>query len=600
MMIPLLYVISALLAGCIETSVEAVGNEDSADTCPSAGTVAKVSESEINVADSCWTPSDEWAPSGVGTVLELDASPMRADAVIASRFIDINDDGSINGTDPMQMAVVWLHPNGEGEVHIYSHEGDSLAVPKRVFDAAYVVAGDWDPAGESGTELQIVSIQVGVESILTSAGLVDSGWSVDIDEIDPVAPSMVAQDSVAGVLLVNGRYIFDQSGAVVLVLDDSGLGDSIGYALPVDLNGDGDVEYIGTEDHGNGIHFFDGSGDFRRTCLREVGGRFFKAVAPADVDADGVGELVAFGDGRAVRCTSEGELELDSSTNVGTADMVAVVQLDEDAFPEFVLGDRDYIYAFSHEFEEAWRTARTGGGGCVPLSGVDLDGDGRHEILAMEGEMLNILSPQGESLLHVGNAGSSTSCGRQPVVADIDADGLAELVVSTGSTLRVMEPLGGGWRVKGAEFPWSGRGRRSGDRGLAGEVSDLGRGSDGVYFNALEPGAPAGADIGVEIVDVCRENCGGDSVVTMNMWNSGAADVDGPVVLSLVAGDDTLVWSHVIDEIRSGQSLEIVAGIGVGLEDGSPLSLTFEGGIDLTDCGSAQDQSIYELDECLH
>ena len=85
--------------------------------------------------------------------------------------------------------------------------------------------------------------------------------------------------------------------------------------------------------------------------------------------------------------------------------------------------------------EVRWTTAIDDPSGATGVSGADLDGDGRPEVVHADSAELRVLDGRTGRVRHRAPNHSRTRT-ESPVVADVDADGSAELVVASGSEHR--------------------------------------------------------------------------------------------------------------------------------------------------------------------
>jgi hypothetical protein len=240
--------------------------------------------------------------------------------------------------------------------------------------------------------------------------------------------------------------------------------------------------------------------------------------------------------------------------------MLAVAELDGDPEPEILVND-DYVGLFALETDLSIKWTWSLGtryGIYYPFSVADLDNDGLHEVLVHADEDLRVLGPDGVERTAVNIADDWYGCATsQPIVADIDGDGLAEILLAD-QDLVVVTNGDGGWTLPEADHPWSGLDRFPGDRTVDGGVpaptawwTDPGQN----VWQGLPAGGVGTADLGVDIVDVCVDDCEGDAVVTVQVANSGMAAVVEAMTVE--------VWSIDSAELLATTELPPTLGAGV-------------------------------------
>ncbi len=206
-----------------------------------------------------------------------------------------------------------------------------------------------------------------------------------------------------------GRYLaFSQIGAI---------------SFAIDLDGDGVQEIIA----GNTIYDADGS----QRCQTGKDDGF---PAAADLDMDGVGEVVTVGNGmvRIVRddCSMVDEWTLDGAENGGPP---TIADFDGDGVPEIGAASATAYSVYEADGTRLWSATITDAISFTSGSSVfDFDGDGRAEVVFADETTLWVFDGATGAVRIEDGRHSSRTLHEYPVVADVDDDGRAEIVVPNG------------------------------------------------------------------------------------------------------------------------------------------------------------------------
>ena len=286
------------------------------------------------------------------------------------------------------------------------------------------------------------------------------------------------------------------------------------------------------------------------------------AFAIGDLDGDPEGEFVVANAGIVAVCGADGALLAETTVAVGGTDAIGLAQLDDDALPEILLGQTlpdasaTVVIALDTDLTPLWTTPVVTGGSHLPFAVADLDGDGRHEVIARRDTGVSILAPDGTILVELEIPSADFGAGYNPVVVtDIDGDGRAEILVGgMDPNLVVLENAAGGWPVRNAQDWWPGMDHFPGDRALDGSLPPgssahwLGEGTN--VWQGLPAGAPDLPDLGVD-AEACSEDCE-TTVILARVSNHGRADAPGPVSVELVRADGAVLASATVDAVPSG------------------------------------------------
>ncbi|MFH1502572.1 MAG: C25 family cysteine peptidase [Candidatus Eisenbacteria bacterium] len=172
----------------------------------------------------------------------------------------------------------------------------------------------------------------------------------------------------------------------------------------------------------------------------DTGGSPVAALALADVDSDGLLEVIAAGE--SVRCIGaesgfDAGWDVDLGTNVVS---LAVSDTDGDGVPEVLVGSSGGTVGLVAAGSLVWSRAVSGTPGSSS-SIADIDGDGAPEILlGTDGGYLYVLTPEG--LDYVSPIPVGGAC-LTPFVADLTGDGALEVAVCSSEGLVYAFSFGG-------------------------------------------------------------------------------------------------------------------------------------------------------------
>lgn len=395
------------------------------------------------------------------------AVPGYAWRVSTGRFLDTNGDGLVDIQDSQQ---IWAHTE---HGHVFIDPTGQVAAP--------VLPDDWRSSGQvidldpltGGSEYWTVSYLLGGGARISrfdQAGLLTqtavpqvegqgNAWFADLDG-----------DGVVEVITSTAiRSAHD--GALVAQLDGIAATDDAARPITADLDLDGAHEILAFH-HELGARFYAPNGQVLATCWPPTADWSVASAAVGQFDGDPGGEVVFAGEEFVALCDSDGTL-LDSV--VTTADqppMVGLAELDGDAAPEVIVGDPSALLVYDDDLTFMWSVGPGAFWSMNGFSVADLDGDGYHEILLVDGDPAELVILAGDGTLRasipVPGVGSWEA---QPLVTDLDGDGLAEIVLPTMYGVQVFDNGAGGWAVPESELPWSGLDRFPGSRDATGALT---------------------------------------------------------------------------------------------------------------------------------
>ena len=318
----------------------------------------------------------------------------------------------------------------------------------------------------------------------------------------------------------------------------------VGYHTVIaDLDGDGLQEVI----TGRTIYDANGSALCGFSSEEEDG---FAAVA--DLDLDGVGEVVSIGGGvgRVIEldCTVTATFTLVGGGNGGPP---TIADYDTDGVPEIGVAEADTYSVYEADGAVLWSMPVDDASSHVTGSVVfDFEGDGRPEVVYADESRLWVFDGMtGAVRLEDANHASRT-LHEFPTVADVDGDGQTEIIVPCGgghagenqNGLYVLGSASGAWvpsRQVWNQHAYS----------ITNVGDDLSIPSSPTpnwpTYNNFRSGdlMPAGGGLaadGVPLAEVCLDECElGRIVVYLRLGNSGAGGMRYGVPVSLYAEDIT-------------------------------------------------------------
>lgn len=245
------------------------------------------------------------------------------------------------------------------------------------------------------------------------------------------APALADMDGDGSVEVVVGSTVLAGADGSLLWQGEEGVGaypvhPEVGFhSVPLDLDLDGKKELV----TGRTLYTHEGSVACSFPETTDDG-----FVAAADLDLDGVGEVVSVGGGR-VRiferdCSVQAEWLLSGGGNGG---MPTVADFDVDGAPEIGVADAGTYSVYEPDGTLLWSQPVQDASSHMTGSLVfDFENDGRPEVVYADETRLWIFDGQtGEVRLEDTNHASRT-LHEYPTVADIDNDGSTEIIVPCG------------------------------------------------------------------------------------------------------------------------------------------------------------------------
>lgn len=539
------------LLGCIQNGLKGAGDGDgvgdSGDSYLGSDTERSDSVDDTSASSCSDAPTDANVPSAATCASSFDgdlrvrwtAATQHAAGIVAVA----------PATDDPSPLNIWIQ-EGSGVYGLYSADGARISEELPGDSPLRASTADLDP-GQPGAEYFIsfydvewegpehVGLVNATSSLLWQAdvsfGVTNLPWLADL-EGDGRPEALLGNsvlDATNGQVLgqLEGIDVFEDLQDVAADLDGDGIDTivSAGWEAPIEVS------------------YFHPDGTRYATCFTSEEHSEHVVFGVANLDEDREGEVVAAGTGFVVVCDSDGTLLAESDLGAVTPALVGIGELDGDAGVEIVISGSNGIVAADADLTTKWTYGdhEPNNSPWYAFSLADLNGDGAHEVLVHDEDILVVLDGASGSVaaslllpeaIFLGNNWKS-----QPVVADADGDGTAEILVSDQLLVCVEDGTGTGWVVEGAGNSWPGPDHFPGDRDSHGAIPApsmpwLTPGQN-VWQGLAAPGIVARAELGVSITDVCVESCETNAVVTVEVFNSGLVDVATAVTVSLLRSD---------------------------------------------------------------
>ena len=368
-----------------------------------------------------WSMSDLVSPGGSSMV-----------APLVGQLTDDNGDGVVTNADTPDILVASSDPLNAGGDAIWIVNGDGLSLPL----AIYEVQTPWGPAWPTWVnQMALGDVDAdGVPDIV--GGLYYDGqcrliaftadgeltWAAHdiVTGCGHSAANIADLDGDGSPEVIFGSTIVNGADGSIRGQGPVGSGEGTGLGGPhsfgIELDGVPPMEVIA----GNTVLDPDGN------VICQTGGPDgFPAVA--DLDGDGLGEIVITGNGTV------GVWEHDCSAKAswsGLGGPAALADLDGDGLPEIVTAGRERVRAFEMDGTLLWGAEHSdGSSGVCGVSAFDFDGDGASEVITVDQDWTRILDGGTGQVLYFDFERASITVNEYAVVADVDGDGSAEVIV---------------------------------------------------------------------------------------------------------------------------------------------------------------------------
>ena len=356
-----------------------------------------------------WTPDDTWTSSVV--------------TPLVVNLTDDDDNGTVDLCDIPDIVVVtydpdqtWPRRQGFNGGRISVLDGATGALHYHtdhpISHATNPAAGDIDNDGS----VEIVTMSQTELVAFEADGTLS--WAVPRPEgVTDIQTAVALADlnNDGEVEIIAGASIHAGADGTLLEL----LPRTAAIAIPVDLDGDGDLEIIENYSawHHDGTVYWDKPG----------GETWMSFTAVADLDGDGLPEVVGAESGAA---NPGFVFEHDGTIAVIRGSLrspPAIMDIDADGLVEIASADDSLYRIVAGNLDPIWEVPVSDGSGAASGTAFDFLGDAGAEAIYADEDELFIVDDQGSVVLQ--NPRSSWTQTEYPVVADVDNDASAEIVV---------------------------------------------------------------------------------------------------------------------------------------------------------------------------
>jgi len=408
-------------------------------------------------------------------------------------------------------------------------------------------------------------------------------------------------------VLAHNLIIDGSTGTVLAELEGAEIGHTATWSpVSADLDGDGQQEILcnnGVYDN-QGMHLFD--------CGDAIGFSSFSQAA--DIDGDALGEVVSISDGLITVCDDDGTVlwVQDHGYRTGPS---SIADFDGDGLQEIAVVLDSSLMLFDGDGAVLWETPVSELSGCPGPTAWDMDLDGTPELILADWEDLLVLDGNtGTVVMSIADHASNTKT-ETPTVADIDGDGHGEILFGSGPCLHnpcnwlgvhAIGSTDGDWPWAPPVYNQHGyhRGGINDDLSVPTDTTPHWLRDDNVFRGQAPPlVTPDLPNLQAEIHDVCIASCADDGVamVSLQIWNSGAAEADAGVSLRLYAVVDDL--EQLIHEHTTTAAIPAAASLEWTVETerhllGSELRLVVDEDNAVEECIEDDNQGVLTVEFC--
>jgi hypothetical protein len=575
-------------------------------------------EGEAPVDESCirepvtgtFRPVVEWWISDFGDGYSDGLANLAAPTV--GQVTDDDGDGDVDSDDIPDIAVVaWRIEESDflGTLRLVSGDGSRVHWSVRDAELDGVV---WHPFGLSGAsmadadgdgDIELAVIVYGGEGEGSNGnnytcypGLFDhSGalqWVNDDAEVDcgGHAPAWADLEGDGVVELILGRLVLDPATGEVQAEGEWGwgydpeYGNSGFHSFAIDIDGVSPQEII----TGNSIYGPDGE----LLCYTGYDDGY---PAVADLDGDGLGELVTTGNGW-VRIFEHDCWIIDQWQlfDGGAGGPATIADYDGDGEPEIGVASYGIYYVYEVDGTLLWsRYTQDHSSSSTGSSVYDFDGDGYAEVVYADEEDLWIYAGTDGDVRMQDSTHESGTINEYPVIVDVDGDGEVEIVVGDNNGLFVVGDYDHSW-VAGRQV-WNQASYNivnvNDDLTIPAVPEPSWPAHNNFRSGDITPAfASALADPLPMLVELCTLECDeGILQLAVQVGNGGLGSIEPGLTVSVHAGQDSsgelLAQQSASGEIASGGASDtLVFRLEVEGLELEALTVTVEGDETLDEC----------------
>ena len=511
--------------------------------------------------------SNEWSMS---TFAQFPTHKKSYSSPMVGQFTDDTLDGKVDEYDiPDIVAVFDSRTDWRGVVRLISGDGskvywstyDELYLSGIFYPYRYATPAIGDVDGDLLPEVALTVYDYAKNACY--AGLYETDGSLEwvyLDEELPCrshSPAIADMDADGDAEVIFGHLILDAANGALKGRGAGGSGYHDDYfnsgyqSVPIDLDGDGRQELV------TGSEVYDTQGSTICSTGYPDG---YPAVA--DLDADGLGEIVVTGN-EYLRifeedCTLIREWR---TAGYGFGGPSTIADFDGDGDPEITVADKSRFTLYETDGSALWsiETDETSSG-ATASSVFDFDGDGAAEVVYGDELALWVLDGSTGAVMLEDTSHTSGTVHEYPIIADVDGDGQAEILVTNSdanSGLYLVGENDNNW--VGARFLWNQHAYN-----IVNVLPNLGipRVPDPNWpqFNNFRQGAPGAMnpqgthDLWPDSLSVCQAKCGSTVRFVFQVANSGILRA-GPKTRMGIYGEKEDGTEVVLGVISLGRSL---------------------------------------------
>ena len=549
-------------------------------------------EGEVAVDNTClfdglnavWDPAIETAWRAFPTHM---TARFAAQATVG-RLTDDNGDGVIDDQDPPDICVVMsstgtANSTTLGVLRILASDSkdEHWSLNEVTWDGA-----TWGPTRQGPCALGDVDsdgepeVVLAVKSLGGAFGLASFSHEGDLEWLTPLtlgqsagtpqswmmAPAIADLDGNGEVEVVLSRNIVAGADGTLLARGTGTMGSSDRYvnggpkSVPIDLDGDGEMEILA------GPTLMDMDGNTLCELAVEDG-----YPAAADLDGDGLGEVVISGSAEVVVFDGScAEVASWPTPDGGSGGPPTLADFDGDGEVEIGIASKYSYYVFETDGTVLWSAPiRDVSSHSTGSAVFDFDGDGSAEVVFADEYDLFVLDGLDGRVRFLWTGHASGTGTELPIIADVDDDGSAEIVLCHGG-YRDTDAVGctvvgsdsSGWMP--ARPVWNqhafSMSHINDDLSVPSDTSpnwpelNTFRSAD-----TLAGGGGFDRNARPALVEVCNLDCEDDTQrVVVRVENPGAEDLPAGLRVELrstIAGTETTIaWQVVEEPIPSGTS----------------------------------------------